>query len=108
MFIILNFPFCTFPTPKAEVINGTSTDVAEKTLQCDFSFSVSRDHFVNETTIVGHVGKNATMTFINPGKFVDISAQFMDHGDLRFSRELFQRTTTVIRVTFLKFSFVDP
>ena len=50
-------------------MNDTSTAVSEKALECDFSFSVSRDHVVNETTIVGHVGKDAEMTFVSPGKY---------------------------------------
>ena len=28
-----------------------------------------RDHFSDSTTIVGHVGKDASMSFVNPGKF---------------------------------------
>ena len=57
----------TLPTPLSEDRDGTSTAIAEKALQCDFSFSVSRDHVVNETTIVGHVGKDAQMNFVSPG-----------------------------------------
>ena len=50
------------------MLDETSTGVDEKTVQCDFSFSVSRDHFLNQTTIIGHVGKDAFMSFIDPGR----------------------------------------
>ena len=63
------YSFYTFFTPLAEDMNGTATGVEEKLLQCDFSFSVSRDHLLNETTLIGHVGKDASMSFANPGKF---------------------------------------
>ena len=52
-------------------INGVSTVFHEKSAQCEFSFSVSRDHSTNQTTVVGHVGKNAAMFFTDPSKFVN-------------------------------------
>ena len=66
---MMAFPFYAFLTPLAEDLNGTATGVEEKLLECDFSFSVSRDHLFNETTLIGHVGKDASMSFANPGKF---------------------------------------
>ena len=63
-------PCKSFPIPYAEVVNGTSTTVTERALQCDFAFSVSHDHMQNQSTIVGHVGKDAQMTFANPGTWI--------------------------------------
>ena len=50
-----------------QVVNGTESAVGEQAVECDLSFSVSRDHGLNGTTIVGHVGRNAFMTFETPG-----------------------------------------
>ena len=66
LFLVLKSNFSDTP---GEDINGTSTGVVEKVLECDFSFSVSREHSTSQTTLVGHVGKNASMSFLNPGKF---------------------------------------
>ena len=68
---MIAYPCCTFLTPLAEDMNGTATGVEEKLLQCDFSFSVSHDHLFNETTLIGHVGKDASMSFADPGKFFE-------------------------------------
>ena len=71
MFIIPTYSIYTLPTPLDEDMNGTATGVEEKVLECDFSFSISRDHFVNESSLVGHVGKDASMNFVNPGKYFE-------------------------------------
>ena len=65
------YAFYTFLTPLAQDLNGTATGVEEKLLQCEYSFSVSHDHLFNETTLIGHVGKDASMSFANPGKFFE-------------------------------------
>ena len=48
-------------------INGVRVNVDEKIAQCDFSFSIRKDQLINQTTVVGHIGEDAIMTFIDPG-----------------------------------------
>ena len=48
------------------VINGTSVVAVEKLVMCELSFSVSMEHSRNQTTIVGHVGGDSKMKFVNP------------------------------------------
>ena len=71
--------FIIFWTSSFEVINGTSTAVSDKAVQCDFSFSVSRDHILNQTTVIGHVGQDSIMTFTSPGMFEIITDTLLVH-----------------------------
>ena len=48
-------------------VDGVRVSVDEEVVRCDFSFSIKKDHLVNETTVVGQIGKDAIMTFIDPG-----------------------------------------
>ena len=48
-------------------VDGVRVSVDEEVVRCDFSFSIKKDHLVNETTVVGQIGNDAIMTFIDPG-----------------------------------------
>ena len=83
---IYNYPFSVRENPTntetvvqlVTEVDGVRVNVDEKIAQCDFSFSIRKDHLINQTTIVGHIGKDAIMTFIDPGMnyfFVDFSSQ---------------------------------
>ena len=82
--------------------------MSEKALQCDFSFSVSRDHVVNETTIVGHVGKNAQMTFVSPGTSLLLKFEKLNYksSDSEFSLNTYYTINTAITVQ-LSYWFAD-
>ena len=58
--------------------------VDEVVVECDLVFSASHDQVINQTTIVGHVGKNAVMTFYD---FYD----FYDSGTIILTVEIERR-----------------
>ena len=57
-------------------VNGVLSTVTNKAVVCDFFFSISHDRAVNETLIVGHIGKQAKISFINPGNPLFFSQTF--------------------------------
>ena len=83
--------------------------MSEKALQCDFSFSVSRDHVVNETTIVGHVGKNAQMTFVSPGTSLLLKFEKLNYksSDSEFSLNTYYTINKAITVQLATGSPID-
>ena len=77
MSIITYHNFENLVAPFLIVDNNNSVVVTEKTVECEFSFAIFRDHVYNETSVVGHLGKDSFMSFINPGKFVS-TGKFYD------------------------------
>ena len=51
-----------------ESINGSYISNDEKSVECQFSFSATHQYDLNSTTVVGHVGQNSVMKFVDPGK----------------------------------------
>ena len=50
-----------------QLVDSSEDIVDEVVVECDLTFSASHDQVMKQTTIVGHVGKNAVMTFLDSG-----------------------------------------